>query len=238
MQPTAYMLSLFRWQYFVTLTFASADTGGRPIEVPSCGRRRKMLFAFCREVAKGLKRDGGGKRIDSIPFSALSWVAREERGEQGGRYHFHLLLKGLPPERENTVERFAIKSIWSGLGGGFSDVRVFDTQLAGVNYVLKGLEQWSRQAANAYEMGRFVENDGVDRELIVSNACLERWRQEFADMTRATTAGTRSAVITGVSPVDRETWKPARATETPEEAMDRRRYGRLNMHPAGVSVVR
>lgn len=237
MQPLSYLISSHRWQLFVTLTFNSRDERGRPVKVPGVGARRKMLFAFLRETAKGLKRDRTGRRTDSIPFHALSWVAREETGELNGRYHFHLLLSGLPPGRLNTTERFVIKSIWTGVGGGHSDVRVFDTQLAGVNYVLKGLEQWSRAQANAYEVGKFREVPGVDRELIVSNACLEKWRQGFAERTRATTAGTRSAVNTGVSPVGPGNGTAKRAKETPEEVA-RRRYERFGSHPAGVSFVR
>ena len=250
MQPLLYIISLHRWQLFVTLTFKSREefesvrvakdgtetrkTWSRPVKVPGVHERRKMLFAFLRESAKGLKRDRSGQRVDSVPFHALHWVAREETGELNGRYHFHLLLSGLPPSRCNTVERFAQKSIWQGVGGGFADVRAFDAQLAGAAYVLKGLEQWSRSQANAYEVGKFKEEEG--RALIVSNALCDKWRKEFADRTRAKTAGTRSAVITGVSPVGSREAALRRAKEVTEAEL-RKSYG-LNWHPAGISLVK
>jgi len=236
MDGIVFNASLHRWQFFVTLTFASRDERGNLLAVPSYAERRKMLFAFLRECAKGQKRNKEGIRIQSVPFPALLWLAREERGETGGRFHFHILLDGLPPSRVNKSEGYALKSIWRKLGGGFADVRTYDKRADGVSYVLKGLDEWSRVNANAYEMGKF-NADEKDRMLILSNSCARKWCEQVTK-TRASSAA-RSAVITGVrlsAPQTRGNHK--RTKETPAELEARIRANWLNAHPAGVSFVR
>lgn len=232
MHPVAYNASLHRWQLFITLTFRSKDGSGNAVKVPKADERQKMLFAFLRRVALGLKRSHkGGNRIEVIPFGALLWVAREERGELNGRHHFHILLDGLPPSRLNTSERFAIKAIWSGLGGGHSDVRMFDTRLPGVEYVMKGLAGWRQANANSYELRKF-DDSHEDKSLILANSCVKKWARL---RIQGGTEGTQS-LIRAVSPVGRREAAMQRAKETTADHL-RASYG-LNMHPAGVSFVR
>ncbi len=228
MSPDLWHLSLHRWQMFCTLTFRSRNEQGQSVKVPNADCRRKMLFAFLRECAKGEKRDRNGKRISSIPFRKLLWAAREERGERKGRYHFHILLSGLPPERVNVTETFVQKSIWAGVCGGHSDFRMFDSRLPGVQYVLKGLEQWSQRHANAYEVGKYCADE--DRTLILADAYVSKWAQESGKP--GASGSSRSTVITGVRPSAILRGGNHRTTETP------RGLYVLNMHPAGVSVVR
>jgi len=234
MDGIAYNASLHPWAFFVTLTYASKDKSGNPRKVPNLRERRAMLFAFLREASKGRKRNKHGTRIESVPFPCLLWLAREERGELGGRYHFHILLSGLPSTRTNRTECFALKSIWTGLGGGFADVRLFDTGLPGVSYVMKGLAEWSKVHANAYELSKFTE-DEKDRMLILSDSCVRKWGAE-SKSTRAL-GNSRSTVITGARPLVPLSRKGRKWTKEDLEAALRGSYG-LGMHPAGPSFVR
>lgn len=232
MHPVAYNASMHRWQLFITLTYRSKDDSGNSVRVPKEEERRKMLFAFLRRVALGLKRSRKtGARIEVIPFGALLWVAREEQGELNGRHHFHILLDGLPPSRINHTERFAIKAIWSDLGGGHSDVRIFETRLSGVQYVLKGLAGWREANANSYELRKFDDRH-EDKSLILANSCVKKWARL---RKQGGTEGTQP-LIRAVSPVGRRELAMQRAKETTEAEL-RRSIG-LNMHPAGVSFVR
>ena len=232
MSPDVYSLSLETWQFFVTLTYRSEDEAKNHVKVPGIDERRRMLFAFVRKLAKGSKTNKEGERIEKVHFSKLLWACREERGEFKGRYHFHILISGLPPGRLNTAERFVIKSMWKAVGGGFADVRVFDSQLSGVQYILKGLEVWSRSRANAYEMQKF-DNSDTGREVILANACAEKWAQGSGKLRP--TEGTGMSDISALSLVDRRKMVANRTKQAP--AYD----GGLwipNAHPAGVSFVR
>ena len=220
---------------FVTLTFTSRDASGNLVNVPGPMERKRMLFAFLRRAAEGNKRDKKtNRRLDCVPWDSFFWVVREERGETGGRYHFHALLAGLPPSRRNNVERFSLKAIWSEVGGGFADVRSFDARLPGAAYVLKGLESWSHLNANAYELRRFDEDHLADRTLIVANACVRKW----ALRTKQRASGGTQSESSAVSLSARRKSGATRTKETLEELESRIRKNWLNHHPAGISFVR
>ncbi len=233
MHPVVFHASLNRWQLFVTLTYNSRDKRGNALKVPKEKERDRMLHAFIREVAKGRKRDKQGRAIDRVPSRFLRWVAREEKGERKGRYHWHILLEGLPPGRINHSERFVIKTIWNDLGGGHSDVRSYDNRLPGVSYVLKGLEGWSQSHANAYEVGKF-DDDQKDRRLILSESCVRHWGARSRD-ARAS-GGALYPIASGVRCVGGREAAIVRLKETTEQEL-RRSIG-LSMHPAGVSFIR
>lgn len=234
MHPVAFHASLNRWQLFVTLTYESRDKAGNALKVPTEIERTRMLHAFIHQVAKGRKRDSHGKAIDRVPSRFLRWIAREERGERKGRYHWHILLEGLPPGRVNSTERFVIKTIWNDVGGGHSDVRAYDARLPGAMYVLKGLEGWSQTHANAYEMGKFDE-DQKDRRLILSASCVSHWGARSRD-ARAS-GGALYPKASGVRCVGGREAAISRAKETTRRALEGTLHV-LNMHPAGVSFVR
>jgi hypothetical protein len=119
-----------------------------------------MVFAWLRTIAKGAKSKVEDDRLLSpLPFKGLRWMLRAELGESTGREHFHLLITGLPLERVNIVECFWQMSAWERLGGGMARVRVYEAQLPGAQYVLKGLEQPSSDGANAYELTKFGERE-------------------------------------------------------------------------------
>lgn len=236
MDGIAFHASLNPWQFFVTLTYRSKDECGNEKRVPSYAERRKMLFAFLREASKGIKTDRQGSRIESVPFPALLWLAREERGDARGRYHFHILLDGLPPTRHNLSEANALKAIWRGVGGGHADCRLYDTRVRGVQYVMKGLEQYSLAHANAYEMQKLGQEE-KDRMLILADACQRKWGEQTTKL-RASLAGC-STVITGVrSSAVRKSGNRQQTKETLQELENRIRSAWLNHHPAGISFVR
>lgn len=231
MSPFVYALSLESWQLFATLTFESRGEDGQPLRVPPYEKRLCMLFGFLRDVAEGLKRNHDGKRIEKVHFTKLVWAARDEPGELNGREHFHVLINGLPLGRRNATDRWVTKHIWRNNGGGHADIRSFDTSLSGVRYILKGLDQWSLNGANAYELGKFSE--GEERKLILSHALLKKWNREC--MRAKASEGTANTDYSGLSLSDRRKLVANRTKETPAYA------GGLyapNMHPAGVSFVR
>lgn len=235
MHPVAFHASLHKWHLFVTLTFRSRDERGNALNVPREVERTKMLYAFLRQAAKGRKKDKAGRAIERVPFRFLRFIAREEKGERGGRYHWHILLEGLPPSRLNHAERFVLKSIWNDVGGGFADVRSYDSRLPGVSYVLKGLEGWSQSHANAYEMGKFSD-DHEDRRLILSGSCIRQWGVSARD-ARAS-GGTRNRLVSsGVRSVGLRKRALKRAKAIPARDL-REGINALNMHPAGLSFVR
>lgn len=258
MHPIAFHASLHQWQLFVTLTYESRDERGNALKVPDEAGRRKMLFAFLRragftkrhkvqpdlnarmnprEYRRRKEQAAHGEHVDRVPFKHLLWMAREERGELGGRYHYHILLGGLCPFSLNKSTCFALKGLWTSIGGGFADVRLFDTSLPGVKYVMKGLNEWSPELANAYEM-RKAGVESENRELILAECCVRQWAQQ-STKPGATKGGTCNRLINRASPSDRrELVNHQRTKETPQELEERIRSSWLNAHPAGVSFVR
>ncbi|QIF02782.1 hypothetical protein [Roseimicrobium sp. ORNL1] len=232
MSPDVYTLSLETWQYFVTLTYRSEDGEKNRVTVPKEDDRRKMLFAFLRSILSTKRDKKTGHAIDKVHWKGLLWAAREERGELNGRYHFHILVSGFPPGRVNAVQRFAMRAMASRVGFGHSDVRVFDASLSGVQYVLKGLDEWSRRHANAHEMCKFDGRDGTDREVILADAFVKKW----ADVRRKPkpSEGSGKPDISAQTLVHRRELVAQKTKETPAY------HGGLyapNMHPAGVSFV-
>lgn len=149
------------WELFATLTFKGA--------VPGQARRMCMLFAWLREVARQAK----------VSFPKLLWLARAELGEKGGRDHFHVLLSGLPFSGVTTGQCFAAMAAWEGLGGGYARCYIYDPQLSGVTYVMKGLEDSGPSArsagAVAYEIGKYSRVESNPEMLIPARACLRKW---------------------------------------------------------------
>lgn len=172
-------LSRIHWTLFSTLTFVGQ-------EVPRPQVRCKMLFQWLRQCAK----------LEGIPFELFVFLAREEQGEIGGRYHFHCLTGG---SRSSLAQAgtpwgnvkslaYAFENVWRnscGKSAGIAQVRAFDPSLSGVSYVLKGLsDEWSTIEANNFEVARFRDTGEtvrvggqiaarLDRQLIPAR-CLVR----------------------------------------------------------------
>jgi len=139
--PELLSLSRIEWQFFCTLTFAR-------VQIPE-SVRLSMFFALLRKQA-----DNSG-----VGFKKLLWCLRRERGEIGGRLHYHAVIAGFPGWFVNweTTERTA--QIWRKVGGGHSKITVFSSSLDGLDYILKpeGMtgSTASRIAGDYHEMTKF-----------------------------------------------------------------------------------
>jgi len=156
-----------QWQFFATLTFK------RTPEPPAPARLR-MVFAWLRKVARTYR----------LPWTGIFWLVREECGEIGGRSHFHILVSGLPPKAVSVASNFILKNLWekSFDGAGFARVYIYQAQLSGVQYVMKGFEDGSRGQRNAagiaYEVEKYSRHEAGSGMLIPARAwllkCLSR----------------------------------------------------------------
>jgi hypothetical protein len=138
MNPEIHALSNVRWQLFSTLTFKSLKVND--------ATKLKMFFALMRRQAANF----------GVHFRQILWVLRYELGESTGRPHFHALIAGLPDTAVQSSTCFSFMKIWESLGGGIARVRVFDSTLAGVEYILKGVDEaLMNQGGNWYELNKF-----------------------------------------------------------------------------------
>lgn len=168
MGPIATAATRIDWGFFCTLTY-SGNRIGQTVEGTPHFIRRRMLFQWVRKVERAFR----------IPEGFLLFLAREEQGEKGARFHWHVLLGGLHyvpgrgviPSPNVNSDRFILEALWRqcGKAAGFPDVREYSSQLSGVEYVLKGLEEleWTYSGANAYELAKFNDSR-EDRELILA----------------------------------------------------------------------
>lgn len=159
-----YHLSAVSWDWFGTLTFGMRKVAidqsqpdlleqGKKFKVTGCrvppvAVRYSMFYQWLRQQ----ERHWLQKRTE--------WVLRHEKGELGGRPHFHFLIRALPSGANTSHFRMAAMSRWESLGGGMARIRRFDNQQFGgekdaVSYVLKNL------GGNAYELAKF-EQDEID----------------------------------------------------------------------------
>ena len=145
MNPEKHLLGNVEWQFFATLTFKSLKVN-QAVWL-------KMYFAMIREQAGNF----------GVHFSRILWALRYELGEQTGRPHFHALIAGLPNSGVTVATCFSWMKIWEKHGGGQSRVRVYDPTLAGVEYVLKGVDEVfaSVAGANWYELNKFGQRCDV-----------------------------------------------------------------------------
>jgi hypothetical protein len=138
MNPERHFLDAIRWQFFATFTFKSVDI--------SDAVKLKMLFATTRKLAK----------FHRIHFFKILWTFRYELGEKTRRPHFHALIAGVPDYFVDVHTAFQIQAFWRDSGGGHSQVRVYESNLPGVDYVLKGVDAaYTNVGANLYELSKF-----------------------------------------------------------------------------------
>ena len=124
-QPLSYHLLRIDWQGFVTLTFG-ANWSARKTR-----NKVERVFAWLRRI---VRHHTGSKSLQNVLF-----VASEELGELGDRYHVHMLIGGLPRKLTKT-DCFAMAHLWKeGFRGGFAKIRPYSPTLRGVDYVLKSL---------------------------------------------------------------------------------------------------
>lgn len=164
------------WQFFVTCTYRNSRT-------MSAKCRHAMQFQWMRRLAAM----HGGERRGEAALRNLRFVIREEFGEQNSRLHWHALVAGLPSSLVRQTTCLFMMGYWEGIGGGMARVRVFDAAQDGASYVTKGLEgmnDWTTQGANRYEVGKF--NGDQTLMLIPSHALLAEWKGAARESGRLT----------------------------------------------------
>ncbi|HVU27386.1 MAG TPA: hypothetical protein VHG71_06580 [Verrucomicrobiae bacterium] len=138
MNPEKHLLETVEWQFFCTFTF-------RTLKVTEAVWL-KMYFAMMREQADNF----------GVHFLKILWVLRKEKGELTHRPHFHALIAAFPASAVSEATCFSFMKIWERFGGGQARVRVYDSTLTGVEYVLKGVDaSYTNAGANWYELGKF-----------------------------------------------------------------------------------
>jgi len=125
------------WEFFCTWTFKG--------QVPSYPVARKMVFAHLYRSADLLR----------VAFPRLVWAIRCERGEKGGRLHYHGLLGGTG--KKHLGAAFALNHLWESYlpACGMARHRLFDVRQRGPEYILDCLSLKGRSGADAYEVGKF-----------------------------------------------------------------------------------
>lgn len=165
------------WQLFVTCTYKNSRTMGAKA-------RYAMLFQWLRRLAAMDK----GERKGGAALRGLTFIIREEFGEQNHRLHWHALISGLKPSLVRPTTCLFMMGYWEGIGGGMARVRVYNAALDGAEYTLKGLEggfdDWTTQGANRYEIGKFNGDDTL--MLIPSHSLLADWRAAARESGRLT----------------------------------------------------
>lgn len=146
--PIYESVGAIRWSLFSGLSFRREST--------SQAQAARMVFAYTRSLADYF----------GVHYRKLIWCIRAELGERTARKHLHVLIGGAPEAKVTDRACLASKAIWFKIGHGdpkqpkrgpHSSCRIFDPSLAGVDYLLKGLEQaYSLQGANLYELRKFA----------------------------------------------------------------------------------
>lgn len=154
-------ISASPWTFFVTLTFGTKSPDGNRLEVPGAAVRSRMLFQWLRQASK----------LFGISLYQFRFVAREEQGELGGRWHFHVLAhvptgkaSNLPgPWANRRSACYALENLWRnrcGKSGGIGDVRSYEAGHSTAAYITKGVDlgEKSLLGANTFENRRFVDD--------------------------------------------------------------------------------
>ncbi len=142
--PDLWLLKDLRWQFFLSLSFASD-------RLSEAVRQRKAR-AFFNKTAEQL----------GLAPRRLPWCLRGENGEHTGRRHSHALLTGLPETALSPQTCFWLMHTWEkGVRGGIARARLYEPALDGVGYVLKDLA-----GPDAYESRKFGD-PAVDLTLSV-----------------------------------------------------------------------
>lgn len=137
MNADKHVLNDIKWDFFCTFTLSR--------EVSSVFLT-KMFFAEMRRLAANV----------GVHFSRLQWALRFELGEINGRLHCHALIAGLPSSWVQVATCFSVMRSWEKQrNGGMARVRVFNSALAGADYVLDGVDEaYGFNGGNWYELGK------------------------------------------------------------------------------------
>ena len=173
----AFALSRLQWDVFGTLTF--------------CGREKTRPHVAYGHAWRHIRY---ACRLTGSRYTRLLVALRGERGELGGRFHFHYLLGGLLNVTNVTTLCYRLERAWTRQTGARSvSVRPYDHALAGASYILKCLG-----GANAYELSKF---GSAETEVTLSASCVRVVRAQAA-MGMETRPTTVKRLGGGESPSD------------------------------------
>jgi hypothetical protein len=128
----AHTLAKIEWDIFTTLTFQN------PVPRPQIAYG--MAFQWLRCVGE----------ICAVPYGHLLIALRGEQGEKNGRFHFHCLVGGTTTRNKITLSH-QLEHRWRVVSGNaISQVRPYDSSLAGTTYISKCL------GANEYEVSKYT----------------------------------------------------------------------------------
>jgi hypothetical protein len=178
-----------KWQYFVTLTFGASFTQKK---TPNKIHR---VYSWLRTV------QAHHNKTSSLEH--FRFLLREEHGEQGGRFHYHILMADLSPASPGHCH--AMSWVWrEKMKVGYAVIRPYTRSLNGVDYVLKGLSpkylrplretendrdkrhkiaqngtcsgRFNSNEANNYELGKYaMENTQTESDAALPSRALTLW---------------------------------------------------------------
>jgi hypothetical protein len=153
--PEGFLLGRIRWDFFLTLTNSSKDSGRW--RDPSSRRQSERWASWHRLVLKRLR----------IHPNSFRWIRRWEIG-RGGRQHFHALINFHKTSLVTPTTMYQLKGIWEQLGHGIADCRACNTT---------GVQEYITKLQNEYELNRF----GADRfrHVEFSKSALKCFRRQL-----------------------------------------------------------
>lgn len=140
--PEAHALRRVRWQFFVTLTFASDGL--------SAHTRRILMFSWLRDLAD---------LAAHTHFRRLLWVSRFERG-RGLQGHLHLCIAGIPLALVTVELCQTLEAAWTKRAHARSEILLYDHARDGVGYILKTLPIPRHETGNGHGVSLNHDGDG------------------------------------------------------------------------------
>lgn len=158
-------LSRINWEVFGTLTFKAL----KPVP---------LLYSYVWRLVRHVS------DISGRPYRELLVAVRLERGEIGGRPHFHILLGGSKAPNLQTLGFQCVDWWKKTLDGSRVEFRPYIPCGSAQEYLIKECG-WTYLGANGYEVGKFDQADDVTlsrsvfRCLRIAN-CIEERRRNAA----------------------------------------------------------
>lgn len=137
-QGLAYSLSLLKWDIFATPTFRN------PVPPERVGWA--LVWRHLHRVSEML----------GVPYGVLLIALRSEHGELNDRFHFHYLLGRTRSSNLHTTAH-QVAYDWHKATGGHLECRVYDSALAGSDYI-----EGCLGGANLYEIGKYNRADKLE----------------------------------------------------------------------------
>lgn len=133
-------ISRVNWDVFGHLTFKAL-------------RPRPVLYAYCWQLCRHVS------DVSRRPYRELLIALRYERGEIGGRPHFHILVGGTEAPNKQTLG-FQCVAWWKSHVGSRVEFRPYLPCGSAEDYLMKECG-WTFSGANGYELAKFDQADDV-----------------------------------------------------------------------------